>query len=62
MYGVMIKLMFLAAFLELGVSLTNWNDCQAPDCSVPLENKFRGVLEIDWKPISVFPEEAKRFQ
>lgn len=62
MYVLMVRLMFLAALLELGISLTNWNLCQSPDCSIRMENMAHGVLKVDWKPISAFPEEARRFQ
>ena len=53
MYKLLVKLMLLAALTELGASLTELRNIRAAS------NK---VLEIHWRPISLFPEEAKRFQ
>ncbi len=62
MYNLLVKLMVLAALLELGISLADLEGCRSRACLVHLEKKSRDVLKIDWKPISVFPEEAKRFR
>lgn len=62
MYDIFVKLMVLAALLELGISLDEWESCRSRECLVQLEKKSRDVLKIDWKPISVFPQEARRFQ
>lgn len=56
MYTILVRLMLVVALLEFGVSIT---DLRNP---VKLEQASRKVLRIDWKPISVFPEEAKRFR
>jgi hypothetical protein len=61
MYNLLIKLMVLAALLELGISLADWKGCNSRGCLLKLERRSREVLKINWKPISVFPEEAKRF-
>lgn len=54
MYQLLVRLMLLASLAQLGISsLTNLKN---------IERKSRDVLKIDWKPISVFPEEAKRFR
>lgn len=31
-------------------------------CLEEIDKANRKILRIDWKPISVFPEEAKRFR
>jgi len=61
MYDILVKLMVFAALLELGISLTEWEGCRSRECLVQLERKSREVLKIDWKPISVFLEEARRY-
>ena len=53
MYNLLVKLMVVTALLQLGVSVAN---------SLEVEKASRKVLQIDWKPISIFPEEAKRFR
>lgn len=56
MYTILVRLMLVAAFLELGLSVT---DLRNP---TKLESASRKVLRVQWRPISVFPEEAKRFR
>lgn len=53
MYKLLIKLMIIAALTELGISFTNPGQIQKAS---------HEVLRVNWKPISVFPEEAKRFR
>lgn len=52
MYPLLLRLLFLASLLELGISLTQ----AAP---ATFERAARQVLKIEWRPISVWPEEAK---
>lgn len=61
MYSILIKLIVAAAFLELGMSISSFKDCPSRACLIRIERASRAVLKIDWKPISVFPEEARRF-
>lgn len=59
MYDILVKLIVGAALVQLGLVLTD----RKPD-QTPLQNiqqASRRVLQIDWRPISVFPEEAARF-
>lgn len=56
MYALLVRLMLIAAMLEFGFSLTDLTNPHK------VEAASRKVLTIQWKPISVFPEEAKRFQ
>ncbi len=54
MYPLLLRLLLLASLLELGISLTETTPAT-------FERAARQVLKIDWRPISVWPEEAWRF-
>jgi hypothetical protein len=56
MYDLLIKLMIISAIAQLGMSLAELKDCRK------LEKVSRKVLRIEWKPISIFPEEARKFR
>lgn len=62
MYSLLVRLMFLVGLIELGYSLTGAHGCHSRTCLQMVEEQKRNVLKIDWKPISVWPEEAKRFR
>ena len=62
MENLLVKLMLLAALSELGMSFIDFESCHSRQCLLKVEKRSRDVLRIDWKPISVFPEEAKRFK
>jgi len=62
MYNLLIKLMLLAALAELGFSLSQFEKCRSKECVMRMEKASRDILSVDWKPISVFPEEARRFR
>lgn len=62
MYSLLIKLMVIAALMELGISLSEFSDCNSRECIQKIEKRSRDVLKIDWKPISVFLKEAQRFR
>ena len=62
MSELLVKVMVLAALLELGMSLADIERCRSRHCSRRLETLSREILRIDWKPISVFPEEGRRFR
>lgn len=62
MYEMMVKLIVAAALLELGVTLSHSGGCGSRECLGRIERASRQVLRVDWKPISVFPEEARRFK
>ena len=55
MYTLLLRLMFISALIQLGLNITTLTPTK-------LERASRDVLRIDWKPISVFPEEAKKFR
>lgn len=62
MYKLLIKLMLLTTLLQLGISVSDFVGCRSNVCLARLESKSRKVLDVKWKPISVFQEEAKRFR
>ncbi len=62
MYNLLVKLMLISALIQLGISLKDFSNCRSRECAARIEKASRKVLKIDWKPISVFPEEAKRFR
>ncbi len=62
MYQILIKLIVGASILQLGLNLTDLRECTSRECVSRIEHASRKVLEIDWKPISVFPKEARRFK
>ena len=62
MFRILIILMLLAALSQFGMSVSDVQNCHSRTCMQILEKHSRDVLKIDWKPVSVFPEEAKRFQ
>lgn len=62
MYHLLMKLMLLAAIASLGMSYAGFFSCHSRACIQKVENRSREFLKIDWKPISVWPDEVKRFQ
>jgi len=54
--------MFIAAVAELGLNLAELRGCKSRACLAEIERRSRNVLSDDWKPISIFPDEAKRFR
>ncbi len=59
MYQLLIRLMFIAALAEFGMKVSDIGECRSRQCVKMLQARALDVLRIDWKPISVFPEEAK---
>ena len=62
MYRLLVKLMVIAAFAEFGMNVDVLKNCHSRQCVVMFQKRALDVLKIDWKPISVFPAEAKRFR
>ena len=58
MYKALVYLMALAALTQLGIRISDLATCQGRACLVRIEKASRDVLKINWRPISVFPEEA----
>jgi hypothetical protein len=62
MYETLVRLMLIAALAKLGISATDFFTCDSDKCRQQLQKKTQEVLKVNWNPISVFPEEAKRFR
>jgi len=62
MERLLVYAMLLTALSQFGMSISEFTNCHSRACLQTLEKHSRDVLKIDWKPISVFPEEAERFQ
>jgi hypothetical protein len=56
MYGLLVKLMVLAAMARLGLSATGVVNPRQ------MEKAARQVVKINWAPIFMFPTEATRFK
>ncbi len=62
MYSALIKVYLIAAAIQFGFSLTELDGCASRQCVQKLSRASNEVIKINWKPISVFPVEARRFQ
>ncbi len=62
MYNLLIKLMIASALIQLGITAHKFFSCRSIECSSRVEKASRDVLKINWKPISVWPEEGQRFR
>ncbi|MCE3009688.1 MAG: hypothetical protein LW875_03650 [Proteobacteria bacterium] len=62
MYKLLIPLIVFSALNSLGIKDVFLKTHLGSGDVSRLEIAKRKVLKIDWKPISFFPEEAKRFQ
>lgn len=62
MNNLLLKLMLSAGLLQAGISMSDAMLCNTKQCQSSLEKASREVLNIDWKPISIFPNEAQRFR
>ena len=62
MYDLLVRLFFVAALLELGHAAIRVDKCDSRECLGRMERISREVLRVDWRPISVFPEQARRLR
>jgi hypothetical protein len=62
MIELMIRLMVLAALAQFGMSVAEVSGCKTGQCLARLKEASREVLRVEWRPISVFPEEGSRFR
>ncbi len=62
MYGALVKIYLIAAAIQFGFSLTELESCASRQCVQKLSRASNEVIKINWRPISVFPAEAKRFR
>ena len=61
MYRLLVKLMALAALLELGMSVSDFEHCHSRQCLQQIERRSRDILKVEWRPISVFPNAARTY-
>ena len=62
MEKLLVKLMFIAAIAQLGLTLHDFQDCRKKECLVRIERASRNILDVDWRPITILSEEAARFK
>ena len=62
MYDLLVKLMLIAGLAQFGMTLAHVETCHSRQCVQELERHSRDVLNVDWKPISIFPDQAKLFR
>ena len=62
MYDLLLKLIVGISLLQLGLSATDFLKADSRQSAARIEAARRQVLRIDWKPISIFPEEAHKFR
>jgi hypothetical protein len=62
METLLIRLMFIAAIIQLGYVVSDFENCHSRQCVQKIEKASRDVLKINWTPIVIFPEEARRFR
>lgn len=62
MYDLLVKAILCAALVQLGIRAADLTCTQSNRCIEKIERASRNILSIDWMPISIFPEDAKRFR
>jgi hypothetical protein len=62
MYNLLVKLMIISALFQFGWTFSDFQNCHTKECASKIEKASKNILRINWKPISVFPEESKRFR
>ena len=62
MYDLLVKLMLIAGLAQFGMTLAHVESCHSRQCVQEIERHSRDVLNVDWKPISIFLDQAKRFR
>lgn len=61
MLKLLITLMVIAALEQFGMTVSDLRKCRSRGCILWIEQRSRDVLRIDWKPISIWPEEQRHF-
>ena len=62
MYRMLVGLMVLAALEQFGMTFSELASCRSRACLQKVQRHALDVLQIDWKPMSVWPEESKKFK
>ena len=61
MYNSLLKFMLAATLWQLGLKLTDINNCRDRQCVQKMDQARAKVLKINWKPISVFPNDFNKY-
>jgi hypothetical protein len=64
MYNLFIRLVMIQVLVQITSipGVRDFSTCDATrECVAQVEFIARKVLKINWRPISIFPEEAQRF-
>lgn len=62
MYDVLLKVILATALLDLSHAAMGRHSRHAANSRIDLRSATASVLKVDWKPIAIFPEEARRFR
>lgn len=62
MENLLLRLYLIAALMQLGISLKDISSLSNKNHLNKIDSASHKILKIDWKPISVFPNEARRFK
>ncbi|MBK9322427.1 MAG: hypothetical protein IPM97_05645 [Bdellovibrionaceae bacterium] len=62
MYQILVRVIVLAALVELGMTAEGFKNCRSRQCLERVQKAAVRYSKVDWKVISVFPGEAERFR
>jgi len=62
MFKFLLLIVLIAYASQFGVRITDLAGCYSSQCISRLEKAREKILHVDWQPISVWPEEAKKFR
>jgi cyanate permease len=62
MENLLVKLMLTAAIAQLGISVSDVLNPEPKSIKRRFERRSKDILQINWQPISVFPEDSRRFR
>jgi len=58
MYSLLVRSMLISVMIQLGLSFSDFQK----HGSLKIKKALTSVLTVQWRPISVFPEEARQFR
>jgi hypothetical protein len=62
MYRLLIWAILIASLAQFKMSLFDLKNCRSLGCLRQLEKNARDITKINWRPIVIFPEEAKKLR
>tara|TARA_B100001248_G_scaffold227480_1_gene185921 strand:+ start:732 stop:920 length:189 start_codon:yes stop_codon:yes gene_type:complete len=62
MYKLLLIAMLIYAAAQTGLNINEVLECKSRSCLKQVDSKIEKVIQVDWKSISIFPEEAQRFR